>query len=58
MLKIVRTEIQTTFVVFEEIQKGHEEGFDAIIIACFDDTGLAEARAQIDIPIIIIIVNN
>ncbi len=36
----------------EEVIKGQEEGFDAVIIACFDDTGLAELRAQSDIPII------
>lgn len=28
------------------------QGFDAVIIACFDDTGLAEARAQANIPVI------
>jgi len=38
--------------LFEEIIKGNDEGFNAIIIACFDDTGLAEARKMIDIPII------
>lgn len=38
--------------LFEEVKKANNEGFDAIIIACFDDTGLAEARSLIDIPII------
>jgi len=38
--------------LFEEIIKGNDEGFNAIIIACFDDTGLAEARKMINIPII------
>lgn len=38
--------------LIEEVKKGQEEGFDAVIIACFDDTGLAELRAQSDIPII------
>lgn len=38
--------------LLEEVKKGNDEGFDAIIIACFDDTGLAEARGLIDIPII------
>ena len=38
--------------LIEEVKKGQKEGFDAIIIACFDDTGLAELRALIDIPII------
>ena len=28
------------------------EGFDAAIIACFDDTGLGEARASVPIPVI------
>ena len=28
------------------------DGFDAAIIACFDDTGLAEARRAVDIPVI------
>ena len=38
--------------LFEEVKKGQKEGFDAIVIACFDDTGLAKLRALIDIPII------
>lgn len=38
--------------LMEEVKKGQEEGFDAVVIACFDDTGLAELRALIDIPII------
>ena len=38
--------------MLEEIIKGNDEGFNAIIIACFDDTGLAEARKMINIPII------
>jgi len=38
--------------LIEEVKKGEKEGFDAIIIACFDDTGLAELRALISIPII------
>lgn len=31
--------------LLEEVAKGRDEGFDTIILACFDDTGLAEARA-------------
>jgi len=38
--------------LLEEVKKAYDEGFDAIIIACFDDTGLAEARELINIPII------
>jgi len=36
----------------EEVTKGRDEGFDAIILACFDDTGLAEARALSGVPTI------
>lgn len=35
-----------------EVAKGRDEGFDAIIIACFDDTGLDEARALSGVPTI------
>ena len=38
--------------LIEEVKRGEKEGFDAIIIACFDDTGLAELRSLIAIPII------
>lgn len=38
--------------LFEEVIKGRREGFDAIIIACFDDTGLAKAREISGIPTI------
>lgn len=31
---------------------GNSEGFDAIIIACFDDTGLYEARRRASVPVI------
>ena len=36
----------------EEVVKGRDEGFDAIILACFDDTGLAEARKLSGVPTI------
>ncbi len=35
-----------------EVVKGRDEGFNAIILACFDDTGLAEARRLSGIPTI------
>ncbi len=35
-----------------EIAKGRAEGFDAAIVACFDDTGLAEARAAFGGPVL------
>ena len=38
--------------MLEEVAKGRDEGFDAIILACFDDTGLAEARALSGVPTI------
>lgn len=34
------------------LPKAKAEGADVIIIACFDDTGLAEARAQAHCPVI------
>ena len=36
--------------LFEEIDKA--EGFDAIIIACFDDTGLYAARKRTRVPVV------
>lgn len=33
-----------------EVARGRDEGFDAIVIACFDDTGLAEARTLAGVP--------
>lgn len=38
--------------VVSAIAEAAEEGFHAAIIACFDDTGLAEARAIATIPVI------
>lgn len=35
-----------------EIAAGAAEGFDAMVIACFDDTGLAEARALAPCPVL------
>ncbi len=35
-----------------EIAKGEKAGADAVIIACFDDTGLDAARALANIPVI------
>lgn len=37
---------------FAEVEKGRDEGFDAVIIACFDDTGLDQARALSGVPTI------
>lgn len=34
------------------VREAADNGFDAAIIACFDDTGLAEARAAVQIPVI------
>ncbi len=34
------------------IEEAVNTGFDAIIIACFDDTGLAEAKAMSPVPVI------
>ncbi|MEL6997706.1 MAG: aspartate/glutamate racemase family protein [Pseudomonadota bacterium] len=34
------------------VREAAENGFDAAIIACFDDTGLAEARTAVQIPVI------
>ena len=36
--------------LFQEIDKAH--GFDAIIIACFDDTGLYAARKRTRVPVV------
>jgi allantoin racemase len=38
--------------VIEEIMKGEREGFDAFVIACFDDTGLEAARCAVRGPVI------
>lgn len=38
--------------LFEEIEKANGEDFDALIIACFDDTGLYEARRRTSRPVI------
>lgn len=38
--------------VVEAIRQGASDGADAAIIACFDDTGLAEARASVPIPVV------
>jgi allantoin racemase len=38
--------------LFSEIDKANSEDFDAIIIACFDDTGLYEARTRTSRPVI------
>ena len=38
--------------MLEEVVKGRDDGFDAIILACFDDTGLAEARRLSGVPTI------
>lgn len=38
--------------LLEEIRRGRAEAFDAAIVACFDDTGLAEARAAFGGPVL------
>ncbi|MEM9765245.1 MAG: aspartate/glutamate racemase family protein [Pseudomonadota bacterium] len=38
--------------LLDEIARASAEGFDAFVIACFDDTGLAEARACTAAPVI------
>lgn len=38
--------------LIEEAKKGETEGFDAAIIACFDDTGLSELRTLVNMPVI------
>lgn len=38
--------------LFNEIEKSRDETFDAIIIACFDDTGLYAARRLTTTPVI------
>jgi len=38
--------------LFTEIDKANAEDFDAIIIACFDDTGLYQARQRTARPVI------
>ena len=35
-----------------EVQTAHTAGADACIIACFDDTGLAQARKLVPIPVV------
>ncbi|MCP5081681.1 MAG: aspartate/glutamate racemase family protein [Alphaproteobacteria bacterium] len=35
-----------------EVARGRDERFDAIVLACFDDTGLAEARMASGVPTI------
>lgn len=38
--------------VVEATRQASEQGFDAVVIACFDDTGLDEARSASSIPVI------
>ncbi|MEO1456707.1 MAG: aspartate/glutamate racemase family protein [Pseudomonadota bacterium] len=38
--------------LLDEIARASAEGFDAFVIACFDDTGLAEAQARTAAPVI------
>jgi allantoin racemase len=38
--------------LLSEIAKAEAAGADACIIACFDDTGLAEARDRVSIPVV------
>jgi allantoin racemase len=36
----------------DEVSRGRNEGFDAIVLACFDDTGLEAARQSSGVPTI------
>ena len=36
----------------DEVSRGRDEGFDAIVLACFDDTGLEAARRLSGVPTI------
>ncbi len=38
--------------LLKEIAAGEKAGVDAVVIACFDDTGLDAARALADVPVI------
>jgi len=38
--------------LLEELARSESQDFDAFVIACFDDTGLAEARAQTHRPVL------
>jgi allantoin racemase len=38
--------------VLDQIARAETAGADACIIACFDDTGLTEARARVAIPVV------
>jgi len=38
--------------MLEVIQQGIDEGVNGIVIACFDDTGIEQARALSDIPVL------
>ena len=38
--------------MLEEIQAAIDRGADGIVIACFDDTGLNQARALSDVPVL------
>lgn len=38
--------------LFEKIRKGRDRGFEAFVIACFDDTGLYEARRLTKSPVV------
>jgi allantoin racemase len=38
--------------LLEEIGKGHTQGYDGYIIACFDDTGLDAARSLVSEPVL------
>lgn len=38
--------------VLSRLSQAHAEGADAVVIACFDDTGLTEAQAASDHPVL------
>ena len=38
--------------LLKEIAAGEKQGIDAVVIACFDDTGLDAARALANVPVI------
>lgn len=38
--------------ILEAVIEAEREGFDAVVVGCFGDTGVKEARAVVDIPVI------
>jgi len=38
--------------LLEEVERGVHDGMDAFVLACFDDTGLSEARSMTQSPVV------